>query len=448
MKKDEFIRKADLVINKAKDLGAQEVIFVISAAESQELNVRQQKIEELTRSLNEDCSIIVYKNQAKGAVSLNDCSEKALFKAVETAILNADLAEADPFLTLPKQNQYQKPEVAEEIKKTLDKKDSRGMLKTEELENLALTCEKAALDFSPEITNSEGASAFSQYVEALKVDSNGFKNYGEYTNYGLGCGVLASRNLDMQTGYFSRSALHFGDLGRTPQNIGETAAGRAIAALEPKPISSGNYPIIFRRNLAAGLLGSLFSALEGMTQFRKLGFLTGALGQKVMPEWLSIIERPFLPRKYQSSAYDANGLPPAEGFLIKEGVIEHYLLNLYSSLKLNMSPTGNAGGTKNARLEFAKNQVSFKELLSLEPKALYITELMGQGVNLLTGDYSRGAKGFLIENGKIIHPIDKITIAGNLKDMFNNIIAGADDYDDLANTQSPSLLIQNMVVAQ
>ena len=448
MKEEEFLRKANLVISKARDLGAKDVIFSIASQESQEISVREQKIEEMIRSVSEDCAIVVYKNQAKGEVSLNDCSENALFKGVEAAILNADLAEADPFLTLPQKNQYQTEEIATEIKKSLDKKDPKAMSSIDELENLALRCEKSALDFAQEISNSEGATAFSQYVEALKVDSNGFKHYSEHTNYGIGCGVLASRNSDMQTGYFSRSALHFEDLGRTPENIGQTAANRAVAALNPKPIESGTYPIIFRRNLASGLLATLFSALEGMVQFRKLGFLTGALGQKIMPEWLSINERPFLPRKYQSSVYDANGLPPAQGALIKNGVVEHYLLSLYSSLKLNLQPTGNAGGVKNAILEFSQNQMSFNELLNLEPRMLYITELMGQGINLLTGDYSRGAKGFLIEKGKIIHPVEKITIAGNLSQMFMDITAGADDYDNLANTQSPSILIKNMVVAQ
>jgi PmbA protein len=276
------------------------------------------------------------------------------------------------------------------------------------------------------------------------ANSHGFVGAERSTQHSIGCALIAGKGEDMQRDGWYSVALAQGDL-EAPAAIGRRAAERAVARLSPRSIPTGEYPVLFSAEMARSLIGHLVGAVSGGALYRRASFLLDAVGTRLFPDWFSIIENPFLSRGLRSAAFDAEGVATRESALVENGVLQRYVLGSYSARKLGLQTTANAGGVHN--LETAANVDGFDTLLRGMDRGLLVTELMGQGVNTVTGDYSRGAGGFWIENGRIVHPVDGITIAGNLRAMFGAIEAVGADIDPRSHIRTGSILVGKMTVA-
>lgn len=442
---EQFAEKAAQVLALAKQHGADEASVSLSQSEGISVQTREGKIEELNREQELSIDIEIFKNRAKGHSSLSDWSAQALEAGVKAAINAATYTEPDPHFGLPDPTQYARITAQDYAPLELD---SGEIADAPWLEDQAHRMETAAHDADKRIAISEGASAQAGRSYHYYATSNGFAIGSARSRTNLSIAVIARENSDQQSNYAYDTARWRRDL-KTAESIGVEAATRAVAMLQPQKIQTGSYPILFAPEMARGLIGHLLSALAGTAQYRKLSFLTDSLGKAALPEWLNLIEYPHLARGLASGLIDADGLPCHQGALIENGIVQHYLLDLYAARRLGQPPTGNAGGARNLRLESKQTHCLSREQLYHEMnKGILITSLMGQGINLLTGDYSRGASGFWIENGTIAYPIDGITIAGNLKDMLKNICAIGNDPDTRSSIQAPSILIEKMTVAR
>lgn len=439
----QFADKAALILALAKKHGADEASVSIGQSEGISVQTREGKLEELNREQELSVSIGVYKGKAAGSSSLSDWSEEALEAGVKAAINAASFTEADKYFGLPEPELY-----AQDISVEALQLDSGELPDAAWLEAQAHAMEAAAFAADKRIVMSDGAGAESGRNYHYYAASNGFAAGAYRSRVDLSVALLARENGDQQSSYAYDSARWREDL-RSADVIGREAAGRTVQMLQPQTCATGSFPVLFAPETARSLFGHLTGALSGSAQYRKLGFLNDTLGKIVLPEWLSLIEASRIVRGLYSSVCDGDGLPAAEGALIQNGRVEHYLLNVYGARRLGMAPTGNAGGISNLLIEADSNRVLPKaDLLQKMQRGVIITSLMGQGVNSLTGGYSRGASGFWVENGKIAYPIDGITIAGSLPEMYKAITAVGDDIDPRGMIRAPSVLIENMMVAR
>ncbi len=308
---------------------------------------------------------------------------------------------------------------------------------------LARACEAAGLAVAG-IANSEGASVGSSSELSVYANSHGFVGAERGTQHGLSCSLIAGRGDAMQRDYWwdsARSVSNLMDAGE----LGRLAASRAVARLDARAIGTGARRVLFAPDMARSLLGHLVAAVSGGALYRQASFLLGQQGAQIFPEHVHIIERPRLLRGPASSAFDSEGVATREQPLVERGVLARYVLGSYSARKLGLSSTGNAGGVRN--LVLVPGVLDFKGMLEALDTGLLVTELMGQGVNTVTGDYSRGAAGFWVEQGRIAHAVDEVTIAANLRDMFSGIELVGSDLDQRSGLMSPSLLIRGMTVA-
>ncbi|MBV7434228.1 hypothetical protein KRX19_04230 [Cardiobacteriaceae bacterium TAE3-ERU3] len=437
---------AAYALEQARSGGADEAKVVISESSGLEVDWRDGKLETLTRERDLNLSLSVMRNGSEGSIHISDRSPQAIAAAVSAALDIAHYTEADPDLRLPECEQY--ATISDDELAALERYDPQlEQWHSDILCEHAATCEAAARE-DARIVNSNGASAGHSIAQTVYLTSNGFSLDHRGSRCGVSVSVIAGNDNGQQSDYAHASARHATDL-EDASSIGKRAAERAIAALDPQSISSGSYPVLFRHDVAASLIGHLLGALGGRAQYRGLSYLHQALGEQVLPEWLSIDEQPYLPRAMSSSPCDSDGLPAANSAIIEDGRIARYLLSLYSARRLNLPPTGNGGGARNVRLLAEGDNVrSFPELIAGIERGVLITSLMGQGVNQLTGDYSRGASGLWIENGKIAHAVEGITIAANLRDMLGNVRAIGDDIDHNGRIHAPSILLDSMTVAQ
>jgi PmbA protein len=309
---------------------------------------------------------------------------------------------------------------------------------------LAQRCEQGALDVSPQITNSEGATVSTHQSHFIAANSLGFMDGFASTRHYVACSVIASNSDDMQRDDWYTSSRNAQDFSAV-ERIGDYAARRALSRLNARKLSTRKCPVIFEAPLATGLIGNLTYALSGGALYRKTSFLQNSLGQKIFPEFVNISERPHIKGGMASSAFDDDGVATQDRELIKAGAVQGYLLSTYSARKLGLQTTGNAGGAHNLRVAPGRHDLA--GLLREMGRGLLVTELMGQGVNYVTGDYSRGAAGYWVENGKIAYPVAEITIAGNLRDMFAQMVAIGNDVDTRGSKQTGSILIHQMTVA-
>ncbi len=296
--------------------------------------------------------------------------------------------------------------------------------------DLALQAEAAALGYNKAISNSEGASVDSHLGHFVLANSLGFMGGYRYSRHGMSVAVIAGKGDKMQRDYWYTSQ-RYPELLASPRSLGEYAAQRVLARLSAKRIPTGKYPVLFEGPLAIGLLGSLTQAISGGALYRKASFLCDSLGKDIFASHLSLREDPFIKGAMGSSAFDDEGVRTQARDLVSAGELQGYLLSSYTARKLGMKTTGNAGGSHNLRLRSTLTQATddFAAMLKKLGTGLLVTELMGQGVNYVTGDYSRGAFGYWVENGEIQHAVEEITIAGNLKDMYKQIVAvGSDEY--------------------
>ena len=310
--------------------------------------------------------------------------------------------------------------------------------------DLALECENAALDYDQRIVNSEGASVDLNAGVSVYGNSHGFIQAQHKTRHSISCAVVGESNGRMQGDYWYDVNRHPDHLA-SARSIGEKAAERTVRRLEASKLKTQQAPILFVPELARGLVGHFTAAIGGAAQYRKASFLLDAVGEKVFPDFLQLHEDPFIPQALASANFDAEGVATRAGKLVADGVVQNYLLDSYSARKLDLVSTGHASGVHN--LILADTGKSFAECLAAMHRGFLVTELMGHGVNTVTGDYSRGAAGFWVENGKIDHAVEEVTIAANLREMFNGIVEIGKDIDLRGNIHCGSMLIEKMMIA-
>jgi len=308
----------------------------------------------------------------------------------------------------------------------------------------ALACESAGREADARITNSEGASAAHGQGLSVYANSHGFVGHQRGTSHSLSLSLIAGTGDAMQRDYWYDAHCH-PDALQSPEAIGRRAAARTVARLDPRSAPTGSFPVLFAAEVARSLLGHLLAAVSGGALYRRASFLLDHMGKPVLPAGIDLVERPHLARGHRSAAFDAEGVATTESALVRNGVLARYLLGSYSARKLGLESTGNAGGVHN--LEVSTGPDDFNALVRGMGRGLLVTELMGQGVNAITGDYSRGAAGFWVENGEIAWPVDEVTIAGNVKDMLLGIESIGSDIDPRSHIRTGSILVGQMMVA-
>ncbi|WP_105900789.1 metalloprotease PmbA [Vibrio gangliei] len=382
--------------------------------------------------------ITVYRGQCKGSASTSDLSDVAIQKAVAAALDIAKFTSPDP---------YAGPAPKELMVKDIPDLDLFHPDETnpDYASEMAIRAERAALEYSDKIKQSDGASYDSHYGIKVYGNSHGLLVSQASSRHSISCSVIgAGKNGEMERDYSYTMARHKDDLW-TPETVGLQAAKKTVERLDPRQVKTGQYPVLFESSVATGLLGHLVMAISGGNLYRKSSFLLDRLDTQVLPSWFNISEKPHILRGLASGAFDSEGVATRDMQIITDGVLSTYLLTSYAARKMNMTPTGHAGGIHNWFVDSTGQD--FAQLVKEMGTGLVVTELMGQGVNMVTGDYSRGAAGFWVENGVIQYPVSEITIAGNLKDMFNNISAVGTDVETRSQIQTGSILIDGMKIA-
>ncbi|REL34432.1 metalloprotease PmbA [Thalassotalea euphylliae] len=421
----------------AKQLGADNAEVALSRQQGLSVNTRMGEVENVEFTNDGALGITVYKDGRKGSASTADLSEEALNNAVKAAVDIAKYTSVDDCSGLADKDRLAMTPVE------LDLYHPKA-LTTEEAIDIAKQCEDAALASDARITNSDGATLAS--FEGFKVYGNSHGQLVGYpsTRHSLSCVSIASDGDDMQRDYAYTVNRDFAQLD-APELVGQQAASEVISRLHAEKISTQKVPVMFRADIANTIFGHFIAAISGGNLYRKSSFLLDALGQPIFPEHLTISERPHLTKALASSSFDAEGVETIDREIISQGQLETYLLTSYSARKLGLQTTGHAGGIHNWLV--TANGGDFDAMLKQLGTGLLVTELMGQGVNVVTGDYSRGAAGFWVENGKIAYPVSEITIAGKLQDMFKGIVSIGTDTDMRGSIRTGSLLIEEMQIA-
>ena len=409
----------------------------VSEGFGQSVSVRCGEVETIEYNRDKGMGVSVYVGQRRGYASTSDFSPRALRETVEAALNIARFTAEDDCAGLPD------PELLATEPMDLDLYHPWG-LPVEAAIELAGRCEAAAFETDERINNSEGASVSTQQAQFVAANSLGFMGGYPTSRHYIACSVIAGEQEAMQRDDWyttHRNAIAL----EAPEAVGQQAARRAVARLNPKKISTGSFPVIFEAPLAAGLLGNFVQAVSGGALYRKSSFLLDHLGRQVFPEFVQLQELPHLPGALASSPFDNDGVRTRERQVVRDGVLQGYFLSVYSGRKLGLPSTGNAGGSHNLILTPGEHDLD--GLLAQMGRGLLVTELLGHGVNYVTGDYSRGAAGFWVEDGRIAHPVEEITIAGNLKDMFRNIRAVGRDVQVRGSKRTGSILLDALTVA-
>lgn len=416
----------------------------VSEGFGQSVTVRHQDVETIEYNRDKGISVSVYlkgnKGQQRGHASTSDFSAQSLRDAVNAALSIARFTAEDACAGLPDENLLARSGL-----------DARSLdlyhpwaLSMEEAIHLARRCEQAAFDVSPLVTNSEGATVSTHESHFVSANSLGFMGGYAASRHALSCAPIVGEGESMQRDDWYSGHRSAEDLS-SPEIIGHYAARRTLSRLGARRLSTRQVPVLFEAPLAAGLIGSFVHAVSGGALYRKSSFLLDTLGQSIFPKFMNISERPHLPRGLASSPFDDDGVATHNREVVSNGVLQGYFLSTYSARKLGMATTGNAGGSHN--LIVKSGALDFAGLLRAMDTGLLVTELLGHGINAITGDYSRGASGYWVEKGEIAYPVQEITIAGNLKDMFRNIVAIGNDVVVRGSKQVGSILINRMTVA-
>lgn len=426
------------VLKTAKLAGASSAETEVSFGTGQNISVRLGETENIEYNRDKGISVTVYFGQQKGHASSSDLSPQALKDTVEAACNIAKYTAKDPFCGLA-DAQLMATELPD-----LDLYHP-WQLSVDEAVEIAKACEAAAIDVDKKrITNSEGAGVSNSESIFAYANSHGFVGGYASSRHSISCSVIAEDNGNMQRDYWYTSARDFKDMD-SASYVGNVAGQRTIRRLGARTIQTGQYPVLFEAPLASGLISSLIGAISGGSLYRKSSFLLDSLGKKVASSVLNITEDPHIKKGVASSPFDSEGVATHARQLVGNGILQRYMLSSYSARKLGMQSTGNAGGSHNLIVQ--PTGQSFAELLQLMGTGLLVTEVLGHGLNMVTGDYSRGAAGFWVENGVIAYPVEEITIAGNMKNMFNQIIAVGNDVIKNSSKLTGSILIEQMTVA-
>lgn len=429
------------VLAIARRGGASASEVEVSEGFGQSINVRQGDVETIEHHRDKQIGITVYLGQSKGYAATSDFSADALQATVNAALDIARFTAADPCAGLPDAELLMRGPVPD-----LDLFHP-WTPSVEAAVAMAQACESAGLAYAPAIQNSEGASVSTHQGHFIMANSLGFMGGYPTSRHSVGCALIAADDGGMQRDDWYESVRDAAHLP-PPAEIGLKAAQRAVARLGARQCPTGEIPVIFEAPIASTIVGSLVHAASGGALYRRSSFLEGALGQQILPKFVVLEERPLLSGGQASAPFDADGLPTRDRDVIQDGVLQGFFLSVYSARKLGMLPTGNGGGSHNLFLRDVRaGHPDLAALLKTMGRGLLITELLGQGVNYVNGDYSRGAAGFWIENGEIAYPVEEITIAGNLKAMLAGVVAIADDRLSRSSKQSGAILIDRMMVA-
>ncbi|AVF75557.1 MULTISPECIES: metalloprotease PmbA [Vibrio] len=402
------------------------------------VSTRMGEVENVEFNSDGALGITVYRGQRKGSASTSDLSEAAIEQTVIAALDIAHYTSEDPFAG-PAAKEYMVQEIPELDLFHPDAPDP------DYAANVAIAAEKEALSYNNAIKQSDGASYDSHYGVKVYGNSHGLLASYASSRHSTSCCVIGvGQNGEMERDYSYTVARHRDDLW-TPETVGRKAAENTVNRLDAQRLKTGQYPIMFAADVATGLIGHLVMAISGGNLYRKSSFLLDHLGKQVLPEWFNISERPHVLRGLASSPFDSEGVYTQDREIITDGVLATYLLTSYAARKMKMTPTGHAGGIHNWYVKSTGQ--NFEQMLKELGTGLLVTEVMGQGVNVVTGDYSRGAAGFWVENGEIQYPVSEITIAGNLKDMFTKIVAVGSDIETRSQIQTGSILLDTMKVA-
>jgi PmbA protein len=425
------------VITQAMQAGASAAEASVGSHKGFQLNVRHGNVETLEFTRDTGLGLTVYLGQKSGSVSITELHSAAITEAIAKAKAIAQFTGDDPFAGLaePQFLAHQYPEL--DLYHPWDITPEQAIV-------MAQTCEAEALSQDNRLTNSDGASvATSQNVHAY-ANSNGFNGGYCTTSHSISCSLIAEQAGKMQSNGDYTAALDAADLINLSQ-LARQAAERTVSRLGARSVPTGRYPVIFRAEIARSLVGHCLQAISGGSIYRRASFLVDMLGQPICSSHIEISENPLLPKGVGSAPFDQEGVVTKQRKLVEQGVLQSYILNSYSGRQLGMPTTGNAGGVRNVQIKTSDKSLS--DLLKAMGTGLLITEVMGQGVNIVTGDYSRGASGFWIENGEIAYPVEEITIAANLKDMLKQVVAIGNDVDKRSNIQSGSIWLEQMTVA-
>lgn len=425
------------MLRHARDHGATACETEVSEGFGQTASVRKGEVDTIEYNRDKGVGVTVYLGQRRGHASTSDFSAEALRATVDAALSIARFTAPDPCAGL-----------ADE---TLLAKDFPDLdlhhpwrLDVEEAIAMARECEAAAYAVSPRISNSEGASVSSQESHFAAANSAGFMGGYASSRHGISCSVIAGEGDAMQREYWYDSRRAAPDL-MCAADIGHRAGERAVARLGARQIDTCEVPVLFEAPVAVSLIGSFVHAVSGGALYRKSSFLLDSIGQEVFSPVVTIQERPHEKRAFGSTPFDSDGVATRDRDIVVDGVLQGYFLSTYSARKLGMQTTGNAGGSH--KLIVKPGELDFDGLVKKMGRGLVVTEMLGQGVNYVTGDYSRGAAGFWVENGSIAFPVEEITIAGNLRDMFRGIVAIGNDALPRGAKHCGSVLIDRMTIA-
>lgn len=442
------IEQAENLLKAAKAQGATAGDVLVVEGDSFSTQVRLDEVENISSARGKSLGLRLFFGKRSAITSTSDLSPESLNKLVTDTCELAQIAEEDAFSGLP---------AAEDCATTFPELDlvdqDIGKFSIEEKIALAREAERAALETDARLNNSEGADFSHSYNESLYAASNGFSGSNQGSGVSLSVSPIASEGGLMQRDYWYSSKRKFQELD-SPQSVGQTAAKRTLRRLGARKISTQQAPVIFEPELATSLLGHLASAISGYSLYKKTSFLVDQLENKITSDKITIYDDPTLSTGFGSRPFDGEGLPSRKKTVIENGILLTYLLDTYSGKKLGMPSTGNAvrgtGGGPSvgvSNFHMMPGDDSPEEIIASVKSGLYVTELIGFGVNLITGDYSRGATGIWIENGELAYPVEELTIAGNLKDMYHQIEMLGNDVDFTRKVAAPTLKISEMMIA-
>ncbi len=427
------------VLEEASRNGASQCEADANVSQGLGVTVRLGEVDTIEYQRDRGLGVTVYFGKRKGSASTADLSRQAVRQTVEKACAIARYTAEDPYAGLIE------PEALARDIPDLDL-DHAWALTPEQAIDIAQRCEAAGREVDSRITNSEGSSLSTNRHTGVYGNSLGFLAGVSSTSHSLSCSLIAQQGEEMQRDYWYTTARDPADL-EAADVIGRTAGQRAVARLGSRKLSTRKAPVAFSPDMARGLIKHFAAAIRGAAQYRKASFLLDAAGKQVFPSFLQIYERPHIPKGLASNPFDDEGAATKDRDLIRDGVLDGYVLGSYSARRLGLKTTGNAGGVHNLIVATPGKALDMQSFLTRMNNGLLVTELMGQGVNGVTGDYSRGASGFWVENGAIAYPVHEVTIAGNLKQMFLDIVGVGSDEDVRGTIRTGSILIGEMTIA-
>ena len=426
-----------LALEEAGGRGASSSEAAASLSQGLSVNVRKSEIETVEHTRDRNLVVSVYFGQRTGSASTSDYSPAAVKETVLAACNIAKWTEEDRCIGLADSERLAKDVMDLDLYHPWTPS-------VEEASSLALECEASALGADARIVNSEGASVDAHQGVEVYGNSLGFIGHTQKSRQGISCSVIAGVGDSMQRDYWYSSARRLGDLD-TPVQVGDQAARRTLRRLGARRVPTCKVPVIYEAPVASSLLGHFISAISGGALYRKASFLLDHLEKKIFPEFVRIHEQPLIVGGMGSAAFDGEGVATSARDIVSDGILRGYVLGSYSARRLDMQTTGNAGGVHNLTIDTGDQNL--EQMISGIDEGFLVTELIGFGINNVTGDYSRGAAGLWIENGEIAYPVEEVTVAGNLKDIFQNIAAIGNDVDPRRSTRCGSILVEGLTIA-